>query len=119
MSKATDVPDLVRRAFAAYQHKDRAAIEAILAADFHFTSPRDDHIDRREYFECCWPFNEQVEFFQIEKLFSEGDEAFVRYACKPVNREAFRNTEFFRVENGKIVEVQVYFGSPAKDISAD
>ncbi|ALP65178.1 nuclear transport factor 2 family protein [Paraburkholderia caribensis] len=119
MSKATDVPDLVRRAFAAYQHKDRAAIEAILAADFHFTSPRDDHIDRREYFERCWPFNGQVEFFQIEKLFSEGDEAFVRYACKPVNRGAFRNTEFFRVENGKIVEVQVYFGSPAKDVSAD
>jgi hypothetical protein len=42
----------------------------------------------------------------------------VRYACKPVNREAFRNTEFFRVENGKIVDVQVYFGSPAKDVSS-
>jgi len=36
-----------------------------------------------------------------------------------VNREAFRNTEFFRIENGKVVEVQVYFGSPAKDVSAD
>ncbi|BCF91737.1 nuclear transport factor 2 family protein [Paraburkholderia largidicola] len=118
MNKTTDVPELVRRCFAAYQHKDRATIEAILADDFHFTSPRDDHIDRREYFERCWPFNEQVEFFRIEKLFSEGNEAFVRYACKPVNREAFRNTEFFRVENGKIVEVQVYFGSPAKDVSS-
>jgi ketosteroid isomerase-like protein len=53
MSKTTDVPELVRRCFAAYQHKDRAAIEAILADDFHFTSPRDDHIDRREYFDAA------------------------------------------------------------------
>jgi ketosteroid isomerase-like protein len=116
MSENTHVPDLVRRCYAAYQEKNRAAIEALLSDDFHFTSPRDDHIDRREYFERCWPFNEQVEYLRIEKLFSEGNEAFVRYACKPVNREAFRNTEYFRIENGKIVEVQVYFGSAAKDV---
>ncbi|MEI5999692.1 nuclear transport factor 2 family protein [Paraburkholderia bengalensis] len=118
MNTNTDVASLVRRCFAAYQHKDRAAIEALLADDFHFTSPQDDHIDRRTYFERCWPFSEQLESFRIEKLFCEGNEAFVRYACKPLHRAAFRNTEFFRVENGKIVEVQVYFGSPANDVTA-
>src|SRR5688572_18322604 len=46
--------DLVRRCFAAYRAKDRAAIEQLIAKDFRFTSPYDDHIDRAAYFARCW-----------------------------------------------------------------
>jgi ketosteroid isomerase-like protein len=117
MNDRTTVDEIVRRSYAAYESKDRAALEALLADNFTFTSPQDDHIDRRTYFERCWPFSDNVEYLQIEKLFAQGNEAFVRYACKRAGRAAFRNTEFFRVENGKIVEVQVFFGFTADDIA--
>ncbi|CAB3756294.1 nuclear transport factor 2 family protein [Paraburkholderia humisilvae] len=116
MNDRATVEDIVRRCYAAYEAKNRAALEALLADDFTFTSPQDDHIDRRTYFERCWPFSDDVEYFRIEKLFAQANEAFVRYACKPAGRAAFRNAEFFRVENGKIVEVQVFFGFTADDI---
>jgi hypothetical protein len=45
---------IARRAYQAYVEKDRAAIEAIIGDDFHFTSPRDNRINRQVYFGKCW-----------------------------------------------------------------
>lgn len=104
------VADLIRRSYACYPAKDRATHESLIAADFHFTSPYDDRIDRARYFERCWPFSEQVESLDIEKLFVDGDEAFVRYRVKPKGATAFRNVEFIRTGRGQIHEVEVYFG---------
>jgi ketosteroid isomerase-like protein len=118
MNDRSTVDEIVRRAYAAYEAKDRAALEATLADHFTFTSPQDDRIDRRTYFERCWPINEEIEYCRIEKLFVEGNEAFVRYACKRKGSAPFRNAELFRVESGKIVEVQVFFGFTAHDIAA-
>ncbi|HVE06704.1 MAG TPA: nuclear transport factor 2 family protein [Paraburkholderia sp.] len=114
----TEVSDIIRRAYAAYEAKDRAALEALVADDFIFTSPQDDRIDKRTYFERCWPVSDQVEYLCIEKLFAQGNEAFVRYACKRAGGAPFRNVELFRVEHGKIVEVQVFFGFTVDDIPA-
>jgi ketosteroid isomerase-like protein len=103
--------DVIRGYYAAYQSKDRAAIEALVSADFTFTSPYDDHIDRARYFEKCWPNSGEHQTFWIEKLFENGDEAFVRYKIELKSGVAFRNTEFLRLRDGKICEVEVYFGS--------
>lgn len=102
--------DIVRQCFTAYEKKDRSLIEPLLADDFTFTSPYDDHIDRVTYFKRCWPNSEKIESFHIEKLFDKGSEAFVRYELLLKTGGKFRNTEFFRVRDGKIVEVDVYFG---------
>ena len=109
-ASARSVATLVRKSYAAYVAKDRAALEAILAPDFVFTSPVDAHLDRARYFERCWPFSARVRSFRIEKLFVDGNEAFVRYLCTPKRGRPFRNTEFFRVARGKIRSVDVYFG---------
>jgi hypothetical protein len=37
---------------------DRAAIEAVIGEEFHFTSPRDNRINRETYFEKCWKNSE-------------------------------------------------------------
>jgi ketosteroid isomerase-like protein len=113
---ASSVSNLIRRCFAAFETRDRHTLESLLSDDFIFSSPQDDRIGKATYFERCWPYGENVEFFRIEKLFDQGNEAFVRYVCKPKDRPAFRNTEFFRVEHGQVVEVQVYFGAPTGDI---
>jgi hypothetical protein len=46
---------VARACLQAYADKDRAAIEALIADDYHFTSPIDNALDRKTYFELCWP----------------------------------------------------------------
>jgi len=41
---------VARGCLAAYVSKDRAAIEALIAEDYHFTSPIDNALDRETYF---------------------------------------------------------------------
>jgi hypothetical protein len=105
--------DLVRRCFAAYQAKDRAAIERLIARDFRFTSPYDDHIDRAAYFARCWPNAGRMTHFRELRLFAQGNEAFILYEAGFDGSGTFRNTEFFRTDGDRITEVEVYFGEPA------
>ncbi len=41
---------VARASYDAYVDKDRASIEALIADDFHFTSPLDNRIDRGSLF---------------------------------------------------------------------
>jgi ketosteroid isomerase-like protein len=109
----TDTAAAVRACFEAYRTKDRAAIEALIADDFHFTSPYDDRIDRKAYFERCWPNADKIKGHRIEKLFAQRGEAFALYEIETLSGARWRNTEFFRVRDGKLIEVQVYFGEVA------
>jgi ketosteroid isomerase-like protein len=107
--------DVIRRAFAAYETQDRELIESVIAEDFRFTSPQDDHIDRAEYFRRCWPNSGQFRSITVEKIFaraedSGGDQAFVQYVGETVDGKRFRNVEWHCMKNGKLVEVEVYFG---------
>ena len=104
------VPELVRSCFTAFHSRDRDALEKLFSDDFAFSSPRDDHISKAEYFERCWPNGDKHRTFEILKLFHEGDEAFVQYELETTDGERFRNTEFFRCEGDQIKEVDVYFG---------
>ena len=38
---------IARKSYRAYVDKDRAAIESLIADDFHFTSPLDNRLDRK------------------------------------------------------------------------
>jgi ketosteroid isomerase-like protein len=110
---------LVAAYFGAYEKKDRAALENLLADDFTFSSPVDDRIDRTRYFERCWPFSQQAKEFRIEKLLADDEEAFVRYEAVTTNGSTFRNIETFTIHEGKIVHVEVYFGSDTADSVRD
>src|SRR5688572_26303674 len=95
--------EAVRACYTAYETKDRALLESLLAPDFTFSSPLDDNISRERYFERCWPNSEHLGSFEIEKLFVEGDEAFVQYCAHPLgNGGSFRNTEFFTLRDGQV-----------------
>jgi ketosteroid isomerase-like protein len=50
---ADDIAAIARASYEAFAAKDRAAIEALIADDFHFTSPLDNKIDRATYFARC------------------------------------------------------------------
>lgn len=103
--------DIIRGLFEAYRTKNREAAEKILAEDFTFTSPYDDAIDRATYFARCWPTSEYIQSQVVNKIFVEGDEAFVRYTATAKDGKEFSNTEFFKFAGDKIASVNVYFGA--------
>lgn len=106
----TDTIDIVKQCYQAYVDKDRAAIEAVLAEDFHFTSPLDNRLDRDTYFKRCWPNSETTAEFDFKAIVPMDDRVFVIYEAATKAGKRFRNTEVLTVRNGKIVEAEVYFG---------
>ena len=75
--------ELVRRCYRAFNMRDRAEIERLLAPGFTFTSPLDDAIDRAEFFVRCWPNADRIHEHVIERIFVEGDAAYVTYLASP------------------------------------
>lgn len=105
-----DPAAVARSAYEAYVSKDRAAIEALIADDFHFTSPLDNRLDRTAYFARCWPNSKTTEGFDFIHLVPYGDQVFVTYEARGLGARRFRNTEIVTVRRGQIVEIEVYFG---------
>lgn len=103
----------VRRLFAAFVDGDRTTAESLIAPGFTFTSPRDAGLDRDAYFERCWPNAGKIGDIRIERLFVEGDAAFVVYKATGGDGATFRNAEVFTFDGGLIATVEVYFGPRA------
>jgi ketosteroid isomerase-like protein len=101
---------VARKCYQAYVDKDRAAVESIIADDFHFTSPLDNRLDRATYFSHCWPNNEKIAAFEFINLVADGEHVFVTYEGHDDSGKRFRNTEILTIRDGKIVEAEVYFG---------
>jgi ketosteroid isomerase-like protein len=115
-SRTSDPATLVRRSFDAYRDRDRSAIERLIAADFRFTSPYDNAVDRTTYFRRCWPNAERIKTFTLEHVVPDGDDAvFVTYLARTVEGIEFRNTEYHRCRGDQIVSVDVYFGASYRD----
>ena len=94
---------------------NRKTVEEAFTDDFHFTSPYDDEIDKATYFVRCWRGTDWIERHELERIFVQGDEAFVTYRCVAKGGKSFRNTEFFSFEGDKIKRIDVYFGATYKN----
>jgi ketosteroid isomerase-like protein len=100
---------VARASYQAYVHKDRAAIEGLIAEDFHFTSPLDNRIDRAAYFARFWPNSTMIAEFNLIHVVPYG--AYIRnLRGANTNGKRFRNSEVLTVRDGKITDVEVYFG---------
>jgi ketosteroid isomerase-like protein len=104
------IPDLARLYYDSFEKADRAAMENLLADNFTFTSPYDDHISRSAWFERCWPFAGSFGFERPMRVFAEGDEALVQYSTRDKKGGTFANAELLRFEGDRIADIQVYFG---------
>ncbi len=101
---------IARAIYEAYAKSDRDKIESLVADDFHFTSPLDNRIDRKRYFELCWPNNENISAFEFVRLVADGECVYVTYEATSIAGKRFRNTEILTIRNGKLVDAEVYFG---------
>jgi ketosteroid isomerase-like protein len=103
--------DVVRAAFEAYLAQDLPAERALLAEDFRFTSPQDDHIGKAAFLERCFPTAARLVSQRILDLVDAGgDGVFIRYEYELATGERHRNTEYIRVVDGLMVETEVFFG---------
>src|SRR6476660_5997625 len=102
--RESEIVEIVKASYEAFVAKDRAAIEALIANDFHFTSPLDNRIDRATYFGRCWPLSKRIESFEFISLVAAGNRVFVTYVGRMDGR-SFQNAEVATVREGKIVDV--------------
>ena len=91
---------IARACLQAYVDKDRAAIEALVDDDFHFTSPIDNALDRATYFRICWPNSSTMVSFENVYEFEQGDRAFIVYEAQTTTGKGFRNSEVYTVRHG-------------------
>ena len=103
--------DTVRAFFRSFLAQDRAAADGLVAAEFVFTSPQDDHIDRATFFERCFPTAGRfVSHELLEVVPTEGDDVFVLYEYELEGGQRHRNAELITVRDGRVTETQVFFG---------
>ena len=104
--------ELIRKWYAAWEKKDWEPLDKMLADDFTFSSPNgDDHISKSTFKTRCW--ESQIDFiqrFDLERVTTGTDDAFVKYLCHTKNGKAFRNVEYLRLKNGKLESIECYFG---------
>ncbi len=86
-------------------------MDRVLADEFVFTSPQDDHIDKAAFMERCFPTADRFASQTIVELVGAGgDGVFLMYEYELQGGGRYRNVEFSTVRDGKIVETQVFFG---------
>jgi ketosteroid isomerase-like protein len=112
--------EIIRKWYAAWEKKDLDTFNILLADDFTFTSAAgDDHISKSTFKTQCW--DTQVDFighFDLERINTGAEDAFVKYLCHTKNGKSFRNVEYLRIKNGKLQSIECYFGAQSTFPSA-
>jgi hypothetical protein len=106
---------VIRRHYKAWDQKDWATEDRLLADDFTFSSPAgDDHISKSLFKTRCWDTQvAHIKRFDLLRIFGAGNEAFVMYSCLTMNDKPFSNVEYFQIRNGKVEALVCYFGAPS------
>jgi ketosteroid isomerase-like protein len=109
---STATEEVVRKWYKAWVEKDEGQFEALMADNFTFTSAAgDDHISRSTFKTQCWDTQAKlIERSDLERVMVSGNEAFVKYLCRTTNGKSFRNVEYLRVRDGKVENLECYFG---------
>jgi ketosteroid isomerase-like protein len=112
--------EVVRKWYAAWEQKDWGPLDSLLADNFTFSSAAgDDHISKSAFKEQCW--KTQINFikhFDLERVSTGADDAFVKYLCHTTNGKSFRNVEYLQIKNGKLQSIECYFGEQSSFPSA-
>ena len=112
--------EIIRKWYAAWEKKDLGTFNMLLADNFTFSSAAgDDHISKSTFKTQCW--DTQINFikhFELERITTGPDDAFVKYLCHTTNGRSFRNVEFLRIKNGQLESIECYFGAQSSFPSA-
>jgi len=112
--------EIIRKWYAAWEKKDLGTFDSMLADNFTFSSAAgDDHLSKSTFKAQCWDTQSGfIEHFDLERITTGADDAFVKYLCHTKNGKSFRNVEYFRIRNGKLESLECYFGAQSSFPSA-
>jgi ketosteroid isomerase-like protein len=111
--------ETVRKYYAAWETKDWHPIDILLADDFTFSSPLDDHISKSDFKAGCWDTQiAYIDRFELNQVIGTDNGAFVMYVCHTTNGKTFRNVEYFQLRDDKVKAVECYFGGKSSFPSA-
>ncbi len=112
--------EIIRKWYAAWEKKDLDTFNSLLADNFTFSSAAgDDHISKSAFKTQCWDTQAPlISYWDLERITTGADDAFVKYLCHTKNGKSFRNVEYFRIKNGKLESLECYFGAPSNFPSA-
>ena len=112
--------EIIRKWYAAWEKKDLSTYDSMLADNFTFSSAAgDDHISKSTFRTKCWDTQSGfIEHFDLERIATGADDAFVKYLCHTKNGQSVRNVEYFRIRNGKLESLECYFGAQSSFPSA-
>jgi hypothetical protein len=112
--------EVVRKWYAAWDKKDWGPVDRLLADNFTFSSAAgDDHISKSTFKTRCW--ETQIDFikhFDLERVATGADDAFVKYLCHTKDGKSFRNVEYLRIKHAKLESIECYFGEQSSFPSA-
>jgi ketosteroid isomerase-like protein len=102
---------LIRKYYQGWEIKDWPAFDAMLTDDFTFSSPFDARISKSAFKKGCWDTQVAlIAHFDLEHVAGTGNDAFVMYTCHTTTGKTFRNVEYFQLRDGKVADVECYFG---------
>jgi hypothetical protein len=111
----SELTERVRSYFKMYLTRDRVGLEASFDDGFRFSSPQDDHIDKAAYFSKCWPPGDKLADLAVEDVVKVDDSTvFALYTGTWKTGDRFRNMERIVLAEGKVIEVEVFFGLPPR-----
>lgn len=103
----------------AFQEQDRASAERLMADDFVFTSPQDDHLDKATWLERCFPTADHFDApSQTLQILAVDGLVLHRYEYL-VTGTRWRNVEALRVRDEQVCSVEVYFGGAVGAVSEE
>jgi ketosteroid isomerase-like protein len=100
----------VKAYYTAFEKKDWNLMQGILADGFTFSSPIDDHISLKVFKEKCWPNAYKIKRCELDKIVVSGNSAFVIYNGWTTDGKLFRNSDYFKLKDGKIITYECFFG---------
>jgi ketosteroid isomerase-like protein len=103
---------IVRAYYRAWEKKDWHALKSLLADDFTFTSPNDDHDSLAVFKTRCWDTNANlIRHFDLQLIAGNGNDALVMYVLHIFkSKKTVENIEHFHMRDGKVKSVRCYFG---------
>ena len=112
--------EVVRKWYAAWEKKDRRPVDRLLADNFTLTSAAgDDHIIRALSKRDAGKHRLiSLGHFDLERITTGAEDAFVKYLCHTKDGKSFRNVEYLRIKNGKLQSIECYFGAQSSFPSA-
>jgi ketosteroid isomerase-like protein len=107
--------EIVRACMESYIAQDRDTALRLIADDYVFSSPQDDHIGKEAFFERCFPTTWRLRWQKILQVVpGAGDDVFVMYEYELKTGERHRNVEVSTVREGRLRETQVFFGGQVR-----